>query len=130
MLDPDDEVEGPSGRAILIWVIVLSILILAMFVVGARAHDRERPELDSWYRELHANDGAWCCDGADASHLADVDWESKDGHYRVRVDGQWWDVPDGAVISSPNRDGRAMVWMNGGYQAHTGARCFMPGSMT
>lgn len=40
------------------------------------------------------------------------------------------DVPTGAVINAPNRDGRAMAWMNGGYQGHIGVRCFMPGSMT
>ena len=41
--------------------------------------------------------------------VADVDWESKDGHYRVRLEGQWIDVPDD-VITVPNRFGRTMVW--------------------
>lgn len=121
--------KSASHRALTVVIICLLALII-MAWHAAFAHDRERPELDSWYRGLHADDGAWCCDGADANHLADVDWESKDGHYRIRVDGVWWNVPEGAVISAPNRDGRAMAWLNGGYQGHTGVRCFMPGSMT
>lgn len=117
------------------WYALWTVLLLALIAFGctlrhARAHDRERPELDGWYRSLHAIDGAWCCDGSDANHLADVDWESHDGHYRVRVDGVWWDVAPGSVVNGPNRDGRAMVWMNGGYQGHIGVRCFAPGSMT
>lgn len=115
----------------IVFGIVIAILAIGWYFEPAIAHDREHPELDAWYHGLHAQDGAWCCDGSDANHLADVDWESHDGHYRVRVDGEWWDVPEGAVISGPNRDGRAMVWMNGGYAgSNKGPRCFMPGSMT
>lgn len=90
------------------WLILIGIGLLTLVAMlvcllvprPAAAHDRERPELDSWYRGLHASDGAWCCDGADANHLADVAWESKNGHYRFRLDDVWWDVPDGAVINA------------------------------
>jgi hypothetical protein len=34
----------------------------------------------------------------------------EDGHYRVRIQRQWWDVPEQAVIKEPNRAGRTMVW--------------------
>lgn len=119
------------------WLILIGIGLITMIIVlghlllrSAAAHDIERPDLDDWYHGLHSDAGNWCCEGKEAIHLADIDWESKDGHYRVRVDGQWWDVPEGAVISKPNRDGRPLVWMNGGYGGFTGPRCFMPGSMT
>jgi hypothetical protein len=42
--------------------------------------------------------------------LSDVDWDSRNGHYRVRLRGEWIDVPDDTVITEPNRAGRAMVW--------------------
>jgi len=52
---------------------------------------------------------------------------------RVRIEGEWWDVPDEAVIKEPNRAGRTMVWPV--YHWAVGAplrleiRCFMPGTM-
>jgi hypothetical protein len=48
-----------------------------------------------------------------------------DGHYRVRIDGEWVDVLNEAVVFGPNRAGRTMVWpyyLDG----HPKARCFMP----
>jgi len=54
--------------------------------------------------------------------------ESKDGHYRVRLENNWIDVPDDALITEPNRAGRTMVWpLRLGGQILI--RCFMPGSM-
>jgi hypothetical protein len=46
----------------------------------------------------------------DGVTVADPDWESRNGHYRVRLLGKWIDVPDDAVITEPNRVGRTMVW--------------------
>jgi len=108
-------------------MVILFAVMLSIFAV-ARAHDHERPELNSWYESLHSGKGP-CCDGTDAKHVDDVDWESKDGHYRVRIDGEWVDVPKEAVVEGPNRAGRTMVWpyyLDG----HPKARCFMPGSMS
>jgi len=62
-------------------------------------------------------------------NLADPDWESKDGHYRVRLGGKWIDVPDDALITEPNRAGRTMVWPMR-FDGQISIRCFMPGSMT
>jgi hypothetical protein len=70
-----------------------------------------------------------CCSDADGTALSDVNWQSGNGHYRVRLDGEWVDVPDDAVITEPNRVGRTMVWPLRGYLGLT-IRCFMPGSMT
>jgi len=86
------------------------------------------PELKAWFDSLRSGKGP-CCSDADGSAVSDVDWESSSGHYRVRLDGRWLDVPDEAVITSPNRVGRTMVWpmrSDGGILI----RCFMPGSMT
>jgi hypothetical protein len=89
--------------------------------------------LKPWFDHLSSGKGL-CCSDADGTALSDVDWEAKDGHYRVRIDSEWYDVPPDAVITEPNRAGRTMVWP---YQTReldgrTGwaVRCFMPGSMT
>jgi len=54
--------------------------------------------------------------------------------YRVRIEGQWWDVPDEAVIKEPNRAGRTMVWpiyYNAtNHPLRVEVRCFIPGTMT
>lgn len=106
------------------------VLFLVMAVGSVLAHDHKRPELNGWFMGLKSNAGSPCCDGSDATSLDDPDWESKDGHYRVKLEGEWVDVPDSAVVQGPNRAGPAMVWpyyLNGGMR---GVRCFMPGTMT
>jgi len=60
--------------------------------------------------------------------VSDVDWESKDGHYRVRLENKWIDVPDDALITEPNRAGRTMVWPMR-FNGEIFVRCFLPGSM-
>jgi hypothetical protein len=62
------------------------------------------------------------------SAVSDVDWESLDGHYRVRLENNWIDVPDEALITEPNRAGRTMVWPSRD-DGKIFIRCFMPGSM-
>ena len=105
------------------------------------AHDHSRPDLKSWYQAQHNQQGAPCCDGEDAVHIADPDWDTscddKGCHYRVRLDGEWIDVPDTAVVLGPNKSGVALVWPiryglgTGGDNKHTYAiRCFMPGAGT
>jgi len=116
------------------WAAAMATIFGLLFAIHAcapaHAHDHERPELDSWYHGLHSKAQTWCCEGDEATHLADEDWESKDGHYRVRIDGAWVEVPDGAVIEAPNRDGRTLVWPYYLDGQRRGVRCFMPGSMT
>jgi hypothetical protein len=107
--------------------LVIFAVMLSTFTI-VRAHDHERPELNGWYQSLRSGKGP-CCDGSDAKRLDDADWESRDGHYRVRIDGEWVDVPADAVVGGPNRAGRTMVWTY--YKdGHPEARCFMPGSMS
>ena len=43
--------------------------------------------------------------------------------YRVRVDNEWVDVPDDAIITEPNRYGRTMIWPT---KARDSIPCFMP----
>ena len=112
------------------WLASLVVFVATLplsFTGRAHAHDYQHPELNAWYESLHSGKGP-CCDGTDAKRVDDADWETKNGQYRVRIDGEWVDVPDEAVVPGPNRAGRTVVWpyyING----HPKARCFMPGSM-
>lgn len=106
------------------------IFALALLLI----HDKGRPELNKWFESLQSRNGP-CCAHADGYSIADADWESLNGHYRVRVptfpnsdQSVWLDVPDEAVVKEPNKFGRTMVW-----PIYTGRdvkiRCFMPGTM-
>jgi hypothetical protein len=106
--------------------ILVSVLI---GTVQARDDGRySQSPLKPWFDNRRSGKGPGCSD-ADGFAIADPDWESKSGHNRVRIDNEWVDVPDDAVITEPNRAGRTMVWPVKGTLG-TSIRCFMPGSMT
>jgi hypothetical protein len=110
------------------WPIICTTLLLGLIAQISHAHDHSRPELNRWFDSLKSGKGP-CCSDADGYAVSDPDWESKSGHYRVRIEGEWYDVPDDAVITEPNRVGRTMVWPIKGWGGMT-IRCFMPGAMT
>ena len=103
------------------------VLIFLLLCSPALAHDPSRPDLNHWFDHLTSGRGL-CCSFTDGFAVSDVDWESKDGHYRVRLENNWIDVPDNAVITEPSRVGRTMVWRLR-VDGKIFIRCFMPGSM-
>jgi hypothetical protein len=107
-------------------------LLFGLMVLSGPANGRDdgryaNSPLRPWFESLHSELGR-CCSDADGYVLTDVDWESDHGHYRVRIDDEWVTVPDGAVITEPNKIGRTMVWKHY-LDGHPKVRCFMPGSM-
>jgi hypothetical protein len=118
-------------------VVAVGIYIVIIFWMASPAHARDDGRyagspLKGWFDSLKSGKGP-CCSDADGTALSDVDWESKDGHYRVRIEGQWIDVPENAVLTQPNLIGRTMVWpiyyrseLN---PVRVEIRCFIPGSM-
>jgi hypothetical protein len=121
-----------AGRGKKLLMIGGMLLALPLTFTAGEARDTDgryaNSPLKQWFDSLRSGKGP-CCSDADGSAVSDVDWESQSGRYRVRIDGEWYDVPDDAVITEPNRAGRTMVWPIRGYQGLT-IRCFMPGSMT
>ena len=77
---------------------------------------------------LHSSRGLTASSPARDLAVSDPNWE-KNGHYRVRLENEWIDVPDDAVITEPNLAGRTMVWPVKG-SLGISIRWFMPGSMT
>jgi hypothetical protein len=138
-----------SDKTLTNLTVALLLALAATFAVtDAFAHDPAHPELDRWFMSLHSKHGP-CCDGSDAMHLREVDWETQNkehSHYRVKipkdepsfeaamkgaeVETVWADVDDDAVLDEPNKDGSTLVWpMYHGFLG-TGVRCFMPGTMS
>ena len=110
----------------------LIVIAACLFALPAAARDPDgryaNSPLKDWFDNLRSGKGP-CCSDADGSALSDVDWQSRDGRYSVRLGGIWIDVPDEAVLLVPNLSGRTMVWpmFNDGVMV---IRCFIPGSMT
>jgi hypothetical protein len=110
-----------------IWWLLAILLIVGLSY--AHAHDAKRPDLDKWFDGLTSAGSGLCCHEREAKELDDSDWDMKDAHYRVRLNGGWIDVPEVAVVKEKNLVGRALVWV----YAHGGTltiRCFLPGTMT
>jgi hypothetical protein len=104
--------------------------------------------LKLWFDQLASGKGL-CCSFADGVRIDDVDWDApcervggsrpspgdsrrepteQVCRYRVRLDGQWIDVPPDAVVTEPNRFGPAVVWPYQDADGVTQIRCFLPGA--
>ena len=85
--------------------------------------------LHDWFQGLASKKGL-CCSFADGVSVYDVDWDSQNGRYRVRLHGEWILVPEAAVVSEPNKFGPAVVWPYMDSEGATQVRCFLPGAGT
>ena len=114
---------------------VLACLVLLTMIGLHRAHPRDldgryaASPLKSWFDGLQNKAGGNCCSIADGYRIDDADWDIKDEQYRVRINGQWMIVPPEALVTVPNKVGRAMVWPVQDVEGKTVIRCFMPGVM-
>lgn len=83
--------------------------------------------LHAWFDKLSSGKGL-CCSFADGRTVDDPDVDTDGSHYKVRVDGVWYIVPDEALITEPNKYGKAVVWPYVDYEGKTQIRCFLPGA--
>jgi hypothetical protein len=114
---------GPAVAGIAVCVSAFASTSLLARDDGRFANSPLKP----WFDKLASGKGL-CCSFADGVKIEDVDWDTQDGRYRVRLDGRWIVVPDNALVTEPNKFGPAVVWP---YQDATGTtqiRCFIPGS--
>ena len=118
-------------RLIVVCGIILAMLALALWASRAHAADNghyaaQDPALHAWFNGLASGKGL-CCSFADGQQINDVDWDTKDGHYRVHLNGIWVVIPDDAVVTVPNKFGAAVVWPYSDADGTTKIRCFLPG---
>ena len=113
------------------WLIaVLSAACLVLLVVKSPAKDDGRyaqNPLKGWFDSLHSQRGM-CCSFADGRTVEDPDIDMAGNHYRVRIDGVWYDVPDSALIDVPNKFGRPVVWPYTDQNGVVQIRCFIAGA--
>jgi hypothetical protein len=114
---------------LVVGIFFCAALSLAVFPAFARDLDGKHADspLKQWFDNLASRRGP-CCSVADGQSVQDVDWDTKDGKYRVRLDGQWIEVPPDALVTVPNKFGLAVVWPYEDYESRTQIRCFIPGA--
>ncbi len=127
-------------------IVLAAWLLGACFILAVKlppAHGRDLghyatqdPALHAWFDGLASGKGL-CCSFADGVSIENVDWDtatvadaSGQSHvvYRVRLAGQWIDVPPEAVVTEPNKFGPAVVWPYQDAEGVTQIRCFLPGA--
>jgi hypothetical protein len=90
-----------------------SFTILCFLCVAAVAMDggrfaNEPDEIRGWFKNAKAPNGGACCDEADGHR---TEYELRENHYWVLIEGAWVVVPAQAVIhNEPNPVGEAVVW--------------------
>ena len=129
----------------------VSRLLAAPLLVAASAHatpppgtDLSSPEHAWWECHHDPTDGKLCCSVSDGHVLKDDDWKiGPDGHYKIRVETRWFDVPPENVIQSstlcgpePSEENRSMakVWYSPTVNENNSIEsikvyCFMSGQM-
>ncbi len=111
------------GIAVVVCALALGFCLLVLSKATLRpahAHDssgywaqmaREGKAPDqAWWNSLGARGHGLCCSFADGFKVEDVDWDTQDGAYRVRLRGAWIKVPEEALVTIENRYGPAVVW--------------------
>ena len=108
--------------------VALCMSVLLSNNVEARDDGRYANEpLHAWFDQLASGKGL-CCSFADGFKVENVDWDTEDGRYRVRLHGEWITVPENALVTEPNKYGPAVVWPYMDANGATQIRCFLPGA--
>jgi hypothetical protein len=112
---------------------------IVLLTLSCLAHAADRgqlgpttPEIKAWANSLDNTLGEICCSTADGWKPEEVEYEIKNNKYRVKIDGEWYDVPPYAVIKRSNKFGFPVVWYYKTWLNGTSPsiliRCFIPGA--
>jgi hypothetical protein len=129
-LSPGSAHEQRAEATMLARILIVVTLVLASVATHARdngQYAQVSSEIKKWVEGLTDEKGHGCCATADGFKPEEVEWDMAQNAYRVMIGGEWFNVPDGAVIKESNRIGYAIVW----YYTDSGKlfiRCFLPGS--
>ena len=82
------------------------------------------PELRAWFNSVYNRKGIKCCEAADGYP---VEYQMRsDNHYWVLFKGDWYEVPDEAVVRQyGNPTGSGVVWFAEVFGGRA-VRCFVP----
>ena len=88
------------------------VMLCVTMVVPDRSYSRDdgrfaNSPLKEWFDRLASKNGL-CCAFADGVSVQDVDSDTQDGHYRVRIHGEWIEV-DEDYVPAPGMKQRICV---------------------
>jgi hypothetical protein len=90
------------------------------------------PEIKAWANSLENKLSEGCCSTADGWKPEEVEYDMTGNKYRVKIEGEWYDVPRDALVDVPNRFGFPVVWYyktwDNGIRPSISIRCFIPGT--
>jgi hypothetical protein len=114
---------------------IFAVAVALSHPVVAADHGQLGPtssEVKAWAGTLENKLKEGCCSTADGWKPEEVEYDMKGDKYRVKIDGEWYDVPSDAVVHTPNRFGFAVVWYYrswlNGIRPSISIRCFIPGA--
>jgi hypothetical protein len=116
--------------------IFISFLFLTLsHVAEATDHGQfgpTSPEIKAWANSLENKLSEGCCSTADGWKPEEVEYDMTGNKYRVKIEGEWYDVPRDALVEVPNRFGFPVVWYyktwDNGIRPSISIRCFIPGA--
>ncbi len=117
-------------------LVSIAVLFLApSHPAAATDHGQLGPtssEMRAWANSLQNKLSEGCCSTADGWKPEAVEYDMRGNKYRVKIEGQWYDVPPNAMIDLPNKFGFPVVryyktWDNG-IRPSISIRCFIPGA--
>ena len=143
MIFPDNDSDRDANHAmrgivvgiILVVAVVFVLMAMALYAFAGDPTGFWKQEIEaghappSWWWSSLASGKGLCCSFADSTPIKDVDWDTGglNGGYRVRLNGEWIDVPETALVTEPNRYGSPVVWPYKATDDTTQIRCFLPG---
>ena len=117
-------------------LVSIAVLFLAPSHLAAAADHGQlgptSPEMKAWANSLQNKLSEGCCSTADGWKPEAVEYDMRGNKYRVKIEGQWYDVPANAMIDLPNKFGFPVVWYyktwDNGIRPSISIRCFIPGA--
>ena len=88
---------------------IIAFILLVSVPAFARDDGRyAQSPLKAWFDSLKSKKGL-CCAEADGR---ETEYDIRKDKYWVPVNGMWTQVPDEALLTGPNKVGRAMLWLD------------------
>jgi hypothetical protein len=107
-------------------------ILVGLLIASAYADPPPGPTpYHDWFAKQWSIGKSFCCNEADGHVLDDSDWRMVGGHYEVRINGNWIQVPATAMVDSarggPNPTGHAVIWYVTGSEGGIRLYCFAQG---